>query len=1457
MSNHIRIILFSFSLCIGSHLIAGDDPCSSTDLSLSSSFISYDNLGNSESGIEAPPHGDYMSPDFWFSFTMSGGGSLFLAIEPGSLENPALAVYQGPCSDLKLLYNVIDNNCDQSEGPTIEFTDLTPGEEYFIRIWPEGNSANGSFSVYFNDAATVTPEFNVFGDASFSGDCILLTEETNTQNGCAWFEEAIDFTVPFTHTMTANFGDKNASGADGICLVYQNASASYCGISGGGIGALGMPNSAIFEFDTWENDIYDDPVQDHAAFNVNGDMNHNNSIDGPITLGNIEDGNDHEIIFTWDPSGDNYELFFDGALILSGSYDIINNCFGGNSTAYWGYTSATGGSNNNHLICPIVVEYEFGTQEYVEEVICEDESFQGYSEEGFFIDIAGGSNCAHQENLYLIVLESSIDLLGPYHIDCNNPEIKLLSEIGVKNEHPDYPIDYIEYQWTGPFGISGNQERFDTNVDGYYCLTAIISFLNTSHTCLIEECIDVTIDTMSPEIQTIEDLIVDCNSNPEDEILDASNSIGNALTFDWYLNGVPISSEPFVYTSDFGEGTYELIIQDQINGCTDNAFSIVTYDFETPDISFGPIDTLSCNIEEIIITAGISNGDSENHDFVWLDPQGNDLFQNEDFFTVSSPGVYSLTAVSPNGCNSQEFIEVHIDTIHPDIEISSSGVLDCQNTFVELSGNSQSSISSYLWSNNYTTPMTTVSSAGTYFLEIESENGCTNRDSIEIVVEGIEFSFQLGDSILTCGTSSFVFEPVIDGNYESLNWQLSDGTMTNQSAITVDAQGDYILEVVDENNCILTDTLHITLDTQEPSYSYTLDSISCIDQGVITVETDIENSLSWIINGETIEDSLEIFSNSVVDAILFLTGANGCVTTDTLSFFSNESVPDFSVSSNNINCDNPQAVLEVSSTDIVNVEWEGPGNFTSTNSQIVVEEVGAYFLRVADNEGCEILDTLLITIDTIAPPLQIDFSSIDCSDRESIVSVIDPESFFEYSYDIGNGPMFQNSFVTSDAVAGIYTSVNPVNGCRSNSPFEITVDTLQPETEFIFNDINCENLQSELSIINPQSDFMYEWILSDSESTEPMLVTNQGGPVSLVTLNTLNGCVDTSFFEILIDTIAPDPEIELIQMGCNIDQAQISITNDIGNWATQWFYDNELIDESVSSITTSLAGEYEIRITDTNNFCNTTLQATIESYIPLTAEIETIDPSCIINTGSLSIESVIGGVPDYQWSITDGDSFTQESIIQGLDAGNYTLLIEDDQSCQIELPFNIAESTPLSIDLIDSLVLDGSLEINVTPVLNVDESEVAFIEWSPADILSCTDCLNPNYLIFTDSTLTLSVTDINGCMDSDQIHISPPIFTSIYIPNIFSPHNNDGNNDRFFPFANRGVVKEVTLMDIYDRWENRVFRNENFPIGESDYGWDGTFNNQHLNPAVFTYFIKGVFINEEEFMFTGNVTLVD
>ena len=198
-------------------------------------------------------------------------------------------------------------------------------------------------------------EFQMIGSAQYvdlnGSECIQLTQTLTNQQGAAWLIDQFDFDHPIDFAMTANFGDMDG-GADGLCMVFHddpNGLAAY-GISGGDIGAGSIQNSFIIEFDTWQNEQYGDPELDHVAVNINGDMGF--PIAPIVELGNIEDGEDHQLRFTWNPADMNFKIYFDGDLVIEGMFNIKDFCLNGNNLAYFGYTASTGAAVNNHIICP-------------------------------------------------------------------------------------------------------------------------------------------------------------------------------------------------------------------------------------------------------------------------------------------------------------------------------------------------------------------------------------------------------------------------------------------------------------------------------------------------------------------------------------------------------------------------------------------------------------------------------------------------------------------------------------------------------------------------------------------------------------------------------------------------------------------------------------------------------------------------------------------------------------------------------------------------------------------------------------------------------------------------------------------------------------------------------------------------------------------------------------------------
>lgn len=186
--------------------------------------------------------------------------------------------------------------------------------------------------------------------------CYTLTPDVTTKSGSVWNNNKINLTQSFTFTFSVYLGCNDVSGADGIAFVLQPISTSI-GSTGGGLGFEGISPSVGVTLDTWQNTINADPVYDHLAIQVNGDLNHNtaNNLAGPVTVSassdNIEDCNWHILKISWDASAKKYEIYFDGSLRLSLIKDFVTDIFKGDTMVFWGFTGSTGGSTNLQQFC--------------------------------------------------------------------------------------------------------------------------------------------------------------------------------------------------------------------------------------------------------------------------------------------------------------------------------------------------------------------------------------------------------------------------------------------------------------------------------------------------------------------------------------------------------------------------------------------------------------------------------------------------------------------------------------------------------------------------------------------------------------------------------------------------------------------------------------------------------------------------------------------------------------------------------------------------------------------------------------------------------------------------------------------------------------------------------------------------------------------------------------------------
>lgn len=317
------------------------------------------------------------------SFTATFTGTIRVLISLFSCNNTggnnATLAYNATNVAISPTFTIVASSCTQatstitgSAGGTFSFNPV-PGGGVTINS-ATGAVSNGvagsTYTVQYtvcgsSSTHSVTlPSTNCWimnGNASFipngAQQCIQLTPELNNQTGCAWDDNIIDFNSNFSLALNYYFGN-NINGADGTTFTFQ-PNPSACGTNGGQLGAGGIANSLIIEFDTYDNDNPThvvDIAADHIAIEIDGDLQNASHLAGPIAAlpssAAIDDGAMHAVNIQWTSATKTLKVYFDGNLRLTTVYDFVALVFGGDNTVRWGATAATGGLNNQQYFCP-------------------------------------------------------------------------------------------------------------------------------------------------------------------------------------------------------------------------------------------------------------------------------------------------------------------------------------------------------------------------------------------------------------------------------------------------------------------------------------------------------------------------------------------------------------------------------------------------------------------------------------------------------------------------------------------------------------------------------------------------------------------------------------------------------------------------------------------------------------------------------------------------------------------------------------------------------------------------------------------------------------------------------------------------------------------------------------------------------------------------------------------------
>ena len=487
--------------------------------------------------------------------------------------------------------------------------------------------------------------------------------------------------------------------------------------------------------------------------------------------------------------------------------------------------------------------------------------------------------------------------------------------------------------------------------------------------------------------------------------LDGSNSsVGMNVEYLWETtNGSIISGANTVAPEVNLSGNYDLIVTNNLSGCSDTSTVVINQNFATPIADAGNDQLLDCGIASLILD-GTNSVAVGNPSYNWSTSDGvilnNGTTLNPE---ISTSGNYILTIENmDNGCVSIDSVFVDSPDCTPLVAINVPDTLTCLVTQVTIDGSLSSSWNSiqYEWTTNdgniiglENTPTITVDQAGNYTLTItDTLTNSSAFSTVEVIILNDYPTVVAGDpDTLNC----LVDELNLDGSGSSngsefsYNWTTTNGNiLSGEDGLTplINQAGLYELEITNnQNGCASTAAVVIEIDTLAPI-------VNIVNSGLLTCTDTVlvldgngssqgnQYNYLWtsslggnILSGNT---TLAPMIDAVVNYNLNVTNtSNFCSANSSIIVGENVDLPNISIAPiAMLNCQVSETQIDASASSSgldFSYQWTTiDGNIMSGATTLMpqIDDGGTYELSILDNQnGCSISSEVTVIQDTLAP----------------------------------------------------------------------------------------------------------------------------------------------------------------------------------------------------------------------------------------------------------------------------------------------------------------------------------------------------------------------------------------------------------------------------------------------------------------------------------------------------------
>ncbi|MCH4552525.1 LamG-like jellyroll fold domain-containing protein, partial [Aestuariibaculum lutulentum] len=611
-----------------------------------------------------------------------------------------------------------------------------------------------------------------------------------------------------------------------------------------------------------------------------------------------------------------------------------------------------------------------------------------------------------------------------------------------------------------------------------------------------------------------------------------------------------------------------------------------------------------------------------------------------------------------------------------------------------------------------------------------------------------------GDATATATVEAF-------GGVEPYSYSWNTTPVQTTATATGLTAGTYSVTVTDANGTTL-DPISVTIT--EPASVPTV-TASVVDLNGVNVscygETDGEAnaSASGGTSPYTFEWSDGQIGTSAVDLgigtyTVTVTDANGCTDTATVTLVGPDPIVT-SITSINPLCygsNNGEATVSVESGGTAPFTYSWSNGDTSATATGLSANI-SYSVIVTDANGCTTTETVTLS----QPPLLTLSNSrtlTSCyGSNDGTATAIPSGGTQPYSYlwDSNAGNQTTSTATGLSAGGPYFVTVTDANGCQ-----EITSVTIIEPNELTATasstDLLCfgDNNGTVTVIANEgTAPYTYLWDANTGNQTGATATNLPVGTYSVVVTDA-NGCTTTASATINEPNVL-EASITPNTIDCNGGTTEATASVSGGTAPYSYLWSSNANSQTTATATDLTSGTYTVTITDANG-CMDSEQVTITEPASLTINSNITAPLCFGSSTGTATVNVSNGTPPYSylWDTNAGNQTTPTAT--GLSAGSYSVLVTDNNGCQISTTVNLVDPSDLTATYsVTNPSCYGGSNGRATVIPNGGKPGYTYLWDSNAGNQTTATAIG-----LSAGSYDVTITDANNCTETISVVLSNP-----------------------------------------------------------------------------------------------------